>query len=301
MRIEGSWPAIVTPYDNNGAVNLDAFNQLIDFHIKHGSSGLLVMGSTGESTQLSLPERRDIISHVAHYSQGKIPILFGCTCSTLSDTISLATHAEDAGAFGIVLIVPPYIKPPQEAVFDFFKQVAESVNLPIAIYNNPTRVGVNISPELMVNLSKIENIIADKEAIPDVSQLQEIQNNTADDFSILCCDYPGYSLILPTLALGGAGTANVAGNIIPEEMEHLSRPWVSQDDAIQAKELYFELLPILKLLYSVSNPVPVKGAVNLLGFKVGNPRPPLPTFSGAKLTELTNLLKNTGYLDKYSQ
>ena len=107
MRIEGSWPAIVTPYDNNGAVNLDAFNQLIDFHIKHGSSGLLVMGSTGESTQLSLPERRDIISHVADYSRGKIPILFGCTCSTLSDTISLATHAEDAGAFGIVLIVPP--------------------------------------------------------------------------------------------------------------------------------------------------------------------------------------------------
>lgn len=301
MRIEGSWPAIVTPYGDNGTVNLSTFNQLIDFHVKHGSSGLLVMGSTGESTQLSLPERRDIISHVADYSRGKIPVLFGCTCSTLSDTISLSTHAEEAGSFGLVLIVPPYIKPPQEAIFDFFKQVANNVNLPIAIYNNPTRVGVNISPETMVNLSKIDNIVADKEAVSDVSQLQEIQNNTSDDFSLLCCDYPGYSLILPTLALGGAGTANVAGNIIPEEMAQLSQPWNNQDDAIRARELYFELLPILKSLYSVSNPVPVKAAVNLLGFNVGNPRLPLPTLSGAKLTELTNLLKDTGYLDKYSQ
>ena len=301
MRIEGSWPAIVTPYDKNGDVHLDTFNQLIDFHIAHQSSGLLVMGSTGESTQLSLSERKDIISHVSDYSRSKMPILFGCTCSTLSDTISLATHAEEVGSFGIVLIVTPYIKPPQEAVFEFFKQVAESVDLPIAIYNNPTRVGVNIPPELMVSLSKIENIIADKEAIPNVSQIQEIQNNTADDFSILCCDYPGYSLILPTLALGGSGTANVAGNIIPEEMAQLSKPWGDKNDAIEAKKLYFEILPILKLLYSVSNPVPVKAAVNLLGFDVGNPRPPLPSFSGNKLTELTTLLKNTGYLDKYSQ
>ncbi len=301
MQIEGSWPAIVTPYDESGDVNLKVFDELIDFHVKYGSNGILIMGSTGESTQLSLDERREIIAYAAEYSHKKIPIFFGCTCATLVGTIELAQYAEDANAFGLVLVVPPYVKPPQDAVLDFFKRVADSVSLPIAIYNNPTRVGVNIPPETMIELSKIKNIVADKEAIPNVSQLQEIKNETDDDFSILCCDYPGYSLILPTLAMGGSGTANVAGNVVPEEMATLSKPWETYEDVVKAREIYDELLPLLKLLYSVSNPVPVKAAVNLLGFEVGDPRPPLPKFSGDRLSEMEELLREGGYLDKYSK
>jgi 4-hydroxy-tetrahydrodipicolinate synthase len=153
----------------------------------------------------------------------------------------------------------------------------------------------------MIELSKIKNIVADKEAIPNVSQLQEIKNGAEGDFSILCCDYPGYSLILPTLAMGGSGTANVAGNVVPEEMAILSKPWETYEDVVKAREIYEELLPLLKLLYSVSNPVPVKAAVNLLGFKVGDPRPPLPIFSGDRLSEMTELLRGSGYIDKYSK
>jgi 4-hydroxy-tetrahydrodipicolinate synthase len=301
MQIEGSWPAIVTPYDESGDVNFKVFDELIDFHVKYGSNGILIMGSTGESTQLSLDERRDIIAYAAEYSHKKIPVFFGCTCATLFDTIELAQYAEDVNAFGLVLVVPPYVKPPQEAVLDFFKRVADSVSLPIAIYNNPARVGVNIPPETMIELSKIKNIVADKEAIPNVSQLQEIKNGAEGDFSILCCDYPGYSLILPTLAMGGSGTANVAGNVVPEEMAILSKPWETYEDVVKAREIYEELLPLLKLLYSVSNPVPVKAAVNLLGFKVGDPRPPLPIFSGDRLSEMTELLRGSGYIDKYSK
>lgn len=302
MRMTGSWVAVVTPYDANGDVNVPKFHELIDFHVEHGTSGLLLMGSTGESTVLSIEERREIVDGVAPYANGRIPMFVGCTRSTTEGTLEFARYAQERdGVSGILLVVPPYIRPPQDALYEFFSTVADSVDLPVAIYNNPTRVGVNIAPETMIELAMLDNVIADKEAVSDVSQLAEIKRVAGDDIDLLCCDYPGYSIILPTLALGGTGTANVAGNIIPEEMEALSKPWESFDDMVAARDRYHELTPVLEMAYSTVNPVPAKAALNLYGMDVGEPRRPLPTMAGEKLAALDDLLEREGYKEKYGR
>jgi 4-hydroxy-tetrahydrodipicolinate synthase len=302
MRMTGSWVAVVTPYDRDGSVDFETFSELIDFHAEHGTSGLLVMGSTGESALLSTDERREIIERVSELADGKIPVFVGCTGASTEATLELARHADaQAGTDGVLLVVPPYIRPPQDALYDFFATVADSVDLPVAIYNNPTRVGVNIDPETMVRLAEIDNVVADKEAVPDVSQLTQIKEGAGDDIDVLCCDYPGYSIVMPTLAVGGTGTANVAGNVIPEEMEALSQPWETFDDVQRARELHEELTPIMEAMYSTVNPVPAKAGMDILGFDVGPPRKPLPEMADEERTALRELLDEHGFLDKYGQ
>lgn len=298
----GSWVAVVTPYNRDGNVDFETFRELIDFHVEHGTSGLLVMGSTGESALLSTDERREIIERVSEFADGKIPVFMGCTGASTESTLELARHADtQSGTDGVLLVVPPYIRPPQDALYDFFSTVADSVDLPVAIYNNPTRVGVNIDPETMVRLSEIDNVIADKEAVPDVSQLAEVKERAGDDIDVLCCDYPGYSIVMPTLALGGTGTANVAGNVIPEEMEALSKPWETFDDVQRARELHKVLTPIMEAMYSTINPVPAKAGKEILGFDVGSPRKPLPRMDDEERTALADLLEERGFIDKYGQ
>jgi 4-hydroxy-tetrahydrodipicolinate synthase len=298
----GSWVAVVTPYDEDGSVDYDTFRELIDFHVEHGTSGLLVMGSTGESTVLSTAERREIIERVGAMADGEIPVFVGCTGSSTAATLEMAGHAADQdGTDGILLVVPPYIRPPQDSLYDFFATVADSVDLPVAIYNNPTRVGVNIDPDTMVRLAEIDNVVADKEAVSDVSQLAAIRHGAGDDIDVLCCDYPGYSIILPTLAFGGTGTANVAGNVIPEEMEALSQPWERFEDIERARELRREVTPILEAMYSTVNPVPAKAGVNIYGFDAGPPREPLPQMDDDGRAALEDLLETHGYLEKYGR
>jgi 4-hydroxy-tetrahydrodipicolinate synthase len=160
-------------------------------------------------------------------------------------------------------------------------------------------VGVNIDAETIIRLAEIPNIVADKEAIPTVAQLAAIMQAVGDRLHLLCCDYPGYSLVLPTLALGGHGSANVTGNIIPEEMASMSRPWQSMDDLERCRELYFRYLPLLSMMYSLSSPVPVKTAVGLLGLPAGRVRRPLPDLEPDHVAKLQALLVSMGVIDKY--
>jgi 4-hydroxy-tetrahydrodipicolinate synthase len=295
----GSWVALITPFGQDGAVDVPGFHRLIDFHQAHGTSGLLLCGSTGEPSLLSTDEKRQIFDQVVPYAKGRLPVFVGTTCGTTAETVELSRYAQAAGADGLLLVVPPYARPPQEAIYQHFRTVAEAVDLPIAVYNNPTRVGVNIDADTLIRLAEMPNIVADKEAIPNVSQLAAVLRAAGDRMHLLCCDYPGYSLILPTLALGGHGTANVTGNIIPEEMAAMSRPWRSIEDVERSRALYFRYLPLLEMVYRVSSPVPIKTAVGLLGLPAGGVRRPLPDLTPDQVRRLDALLDELGVKAKY--
>jgi 4-hydroxy-tetrahydrodipicolinate synthase len=299
IRPTGSWVALITPFTEDDAVDVAGFHQLIDFHIAHGTDGLLLCGSTGEPSLLTTDEKREIFEKVLPHARDRIPVFVGTTCGTTSETTELSRHAHRAGADGLLLVVPPYSRPPQEAIYQHFCTVAEAVDLPIAIYNNPSRVGVNIDAETIIRLAEIPNIVADKEAIPNVAQLAAIMRAVGDRLHLLCCDYPGYSLILPTLTLGGHGSANVTGNIIPEEMALMSRPWRTFEDLQRSRELYFRYLPLLSMMYSLSSPVPVKTAVGLLGLPAGRVRRPLPDLAPDHVEKMQALLVTMGVMEKY--
>jgi 4-hydroxy-tetrahydrodipicolinate synthase len=299
IRPSGSWVALITPFTEDNAVDHSGFRRLVDFHLSHGTDGLLLCGSTGEPSLLTADEKCAIFDQVLPYARDRVPVFVGTTCGTTPETVELSRYAQGAGADGLLLVVPPYSRPPQEAVYQHFRTVAEAVDLPIAIYNNPSRVGVNIDAETIIQLAEIPNIVADKEAIPNVAQLAAIMSAAGDRLHLLCCDYPGYSLILPTLALGGHGSANVTGNIIPEEMALMSRPWQTVEDLRQSRELYFRYLPLLSMMYSLSSPVPVKTAVGLLGLPAGRVRPPLPDLAPDHVERLRSLLVSMGVMEKY--
>lgn len=296
----GSWVALITPFTQDDAVDIAGFRRLVDFHVAHGTDGLILCGSTGEPSLLSTGEKQLIFEQVVPYAKGKIPILVGTTCGSTAETVELSRYAQQCDADGLLLIVPPYSQPPQEAIYRHFRTVAEAVDLPVAVYNNPSRVGVNIDADTIIRLAEIPNIVADKEAMANVGQLAAIMRAVGDRLCLMCCDYPGYGIILPTLALGGHGTANVTGNIIPEEMAAMSRPWRSFEDVERTRQLYFRYLPLLSAMYSVSNPVPVKAAVGLLGLPAGHVRPPLPEMSPERLSKLEALLTELGVLGKYA-
>jgi 4-hydroxy-tetrahydrodipicolinate synthase len=297
---EGSWVALVTPFDENGNVDMDCFRRLVDFHVTNGTDGLLFMGSTGESPSLIMEERRDIITEMTNYCQGKIPAFHGITCATTSATLELARHAEDSGADGVMMVVPPYIAPPQSAIFDYFNTVCKSIKIAVALYNNPARVVVNINPETIIRLAReCPNLVADKEAVPNVGQLAAVMDGAAGKLKLLCCDAPNYAITLPTLAMGGHGTANVSGNVIPKEMAEMSRPWGDWEDVLRSRNLYFENLPIMEAAYSHTNPVAIKAMVKLLGFPVGEPRPPLPTLNAKQLRPMEELIKRIELRERY--
>ena len=297
---EGSWVALITPFDKNGKLDIKGFKRLVDFQAANETSGLLLMGSTGEPTTLSQEEKKEIISEMAPFCQRRIPAFFGVTCGSTAATIELAQFAQEKEADGIMLVVPPYIAPPQTAVYGFLKSVCQSVDIAVAVYNNPARVIVNIDPPTIVRLAEeCPNLVADKEAVPSVSQLASVMEGTKGRLRLLCCDAPNYALTIPTLGMGGHGTANVTGNVAPREMAELSRPWRSWEDVVKGRELYFEYLPLMEAAYSATNPVAIKAMVKLMGLPSGDPRPPLPRIEGDKLKPLEDVISRFVLTRKY--
>jgi 4-hydroxy-tetrahydrodipicolinate synthase len=299
---EGSWVALITPFDEKGQLDVDGFKSLVDFQASNGTSGLLLMGSTGEPTSLSLEERKVIIEEMAPYCHEKIPAFFGVTCGSTSQTIELAQFAQEKGADGIMLVVPPYIAPPQSAVYEYLKSVCQSVDISVAVYNNPARVIVNIDPPTIAKLvEKCPNLVADKEAVPNVAQLASVIEGTGGRLRLLCCDAPNYALIIPTLGMGGHGTANVTGNVAPREMAELSKPWRSWEDVVKGRERYFKYLPLMETVYSATNPVAIKAMAKLMGLPSGDPRPPLPKVEGEKLKPLKDVIRRFELREKYGR
>jgi len=200
-----------------------------------------------------------------------------------------------------MIVVPPYIAPPQPAVYEYLKAVCQAVDLSVAIYNNPARVIVNMDPATIIRLAKeCPNLVADKEAMPNMAQLASVMEGTGGRIRLLCCDAPNYCLTIPTLGMGGHGTANVTGNVAPGEIAAMSRPWRSWKDVEQGRKLYFENLPLMEAAYSAPNPIAIKAMVKLLGLPGGDPRPPLPTLGGDKLKALESVIERFGLRSKYN-
>jgi len=298
----GSWVAIPTPYGKDGKIDFGGFRTLIDRQIKYGTSMLFAMGSAGEVALLTAEERKAIVKELIKMTKGRIPVFFNASHTATADAVAFAKFAEAEGADGLIFTVPAYLLPPQAAVLEHMRACMTSVSISVGIYNNPTRTGVNLEPATIETLAhEIPNFIVDKEAMPSVEHLVEVKMRVGDKLNILCCDYPKYSIVLPTLAVGGNGTANIGGNIFPEEMATMSRPWDSFDKVEESRRLYFKYFPLLKALYWFSNPIVIKAALEILGLPSGGLRRPYPDLDEAKRQELREIMSGLGVIEKYGQ
>ena len=300
IKPTGSWVAMPTPFAADNSIDFGAFKVLIDRQIEYGTSMLFVLGSAGETTLLSLEEKQAVVRAVVPMTKGRIPVFFNSSALTTEASMEFARFCEAEGADGAIFTVPPYVLIAQNAVLAHLDSCMGAVTMPCGIYNNPARLGVNVDPATIVELARRHpHFVVDKEAMPNVSQLVEVKRQLADRLNVLCCDYPKYSIVIPTLALGGSGTANIGGNIIPEEAAQYSRPWSNQQIMEECREAYFRWYPLLQELYALSNPVVIKAALNILGLPGGHLRRPYLDYEGPRHEALKSLMSTMGVVEKY--
>lgn len=278
--------AMVTPFKESGEIDFDATRQLVNHLIDHGTDGLVVAGTTGESPTLSDDEKLQLIKFVIETVNKRIPVIAGTGSNNTSASIELTKEAEKAGADGIMLVAPYYNKPSQEGLYQHFKAVAESTKLPVMLYNIPGRSVVNIEPATVIRLSEIPNITSVKEASGDLDAAAEIISNTSDGFTVYSGDD---SMTLPMLSIGGDGVVSVASHVIGSEMQDMVQKFKS-GDVTGAAELHRHLLPIMKELFAAPSPSPVKEALNHIGVPVGGVRLPLVPLNEQERESLLNVL-----------
>lgn len=299
-RMEGSWVAMPTPFTADDKIDFNGFETLINRQIKYGTSQLFILGSAGEVTLLTIEEKKAIVKEVIAMTKGKIPVFFSAASFTTEQSIDFAKYCEKEGADGVIFTVPPYVLIPQTSALAHLDACMASVDIPCGIYNNPSRLGVQVMPETIKKLSdRHPNFVVDKEAMPSVEQLVQVQRLCEGKVKIMCCDYPHYSIVLPTLAVGGTGTANIGGNIIPEEAALYSRPWTSMEIVEEGRSEYFKWFPLLQKLYDFSNPIVIKAALNILGLPGGHLRKPYQAYGGERLKQLETMMGEMGVIDKY--
>lgn len=299
-NLQGSFVAMPTPFTEDNKIDFQGYETLINRQIKYGTSQLFILGSAAETTLLSIDEKKSIIKEVISMTKGKIPVFFGAAALTTEQSVELAQYCEKEGADGVIFTVPPYVLINQHATFTHMDTCMSAVDIPCGIYNNPSRLGVQVMPETIKKLSDLHsNFVVDKEAMPSVEQLVQVQRLCEGKVKIMCCDYPKYSIVIPTLAVGGTGTANIGGNIIPEEVALYSRPWTSMEIIEECRKEYFKWFPLLQVLYTFSNPVVIKAALRILGLPGGHLRKPYEEYTGHKLEELETMLGEMGVIDKY--
>jgi 4-hydroxy-tetrahydrodipicolinate synthase len=299
MMIEGSFVALITPFNHDGSVDFAAFRTLLRFQEDHGTSAVLFMGSTGEPTMLSLEERRQVVVETARMKTGRMRFFYGCTGPSTEATIANVRFARDHGADGAILAAPPYICASEDDTERFFIEIADATDLPLGIYNNPPRVQTDLHWTRLLRLFRHPNYVVHKESTARVAQVAQVLA-ARPDVAVMCCDSPGLGLVVPTMALGGHGTANMTGNVAPAEMAALSRPWRSAGDAESFRETYLQLLPLLHFTYSAINPVPVKSLMKALGLPAGDLRRPLRALEGSALAIGLEVVQSLGLHGKYA-
>jgi 4-hydroxy-tetrahydrodipicolinate synthase len=302
-NVEGSWPALVTPFTNKDEVNYEELRRLVGFHAENHSTGVLLMGSTGEAIMLTSEERKKIIDTVIDEANGKVPVMVGVAAMTTKQTIVNAEYAKEAGADAGLIVQPPYIKPKQSSLYHYFKDVADVVELPLVIYNNPERCGVNVEPETIARLSQHGNIVAIKEAGPNPYGVMRTVELTRGNFNVLCCDCAHYALIPVVMSSGGKGTSNVTGGLCPRELAVISKPWGEYEDVENMRTMLYKFLPLIRMMYSETNPVPLKWSLNQVGAEVGKPRKPLMELTEQNQMTMRKTMERFGILaeDSYQR
>ena len=298
MRIEGSFVAPPTPFNEDGSVDFAAYRALFKFQEDNGTVAVLIMGSTGEPSLLEPEEKKKIVVETAKMKTGKMKFFYGCTGNTTRQVIDNVNFAKANGADGAIIAAPPYICGPEDDIESHYQEVADSVDFPLGIYNNPPRVKTDLHWEHLLRLLKHPNYVILKESTTRVAQVAQVLA-AKPDVSVMCCDSPNLGLVVPTMSLGGHGTANMTGNIAPQEMAMLSKPWKSFEEADNFKRTYLKLLPLMHFNYSAINPVALKSLMRAIGLPVGALRRPLRNLEGAALIKGIHIVRELGLDKKY--
>lgn len=298
QRIEGSFVALITPFNRDGSVDFEGFRTLLKFQEDNGTAAVLIMGSTGEVSMLSPEERRQIIHETVKFKNGRMKLFYGCTGNNTDTTIDYLRYAAAEGADGAILAAPAYICGSEADIEAYFTEVADAVDLPLGIYNNPPRVKTDLGHEALLRLFRHPNYVVHKESTGRVGQVAQILA-ARPDVSVMCCDSPNLGLVVPTMSLGGQGTANMGGNIAPAEIATISTPWAGWQQAEAFRETYLRLLPLLHFNYSAINPVAVKSLMKALGLPAGELRRPLRGLEGPALQKGIDIVRALGLDAKY--
>ena len=291
---EGVATALITPFNPDGSVNYAKLEELINKQIEDGVDGLVICGTTGESATLTEKEHMEVIRESVKFVNGRVPVIAGTGSNCTQTAIEMSKEAEGYGVDGLLLVSPYYNKATAEGMYEHFADTANAVNIPVVLYNIPGRTGVNIEPETVYRLAKdVKNIVAVKEASGNISNIAKIAALTADlDFDI----YSGNDdQVVALCAMGGKGVISVVSHIIPKEMHDLVMSF-RNGDAKKALEIQNKYLSLINTLFIDVNPIPVKEAMNLLGYEVGGFRKPLTPMSDANREILRKELINAGVL-----
>lgn len=262
QRLRGSIAPIVTPFNEDYSIDFDTFKDLINWHIESGSHAISVTGTTGEPSSLTLEERKQVMKTAAETINGRVPFVPGTGSTNHEETLHLTQYAQEIGADGALIIVPYYNKPSQHALYKHFKAVAESVEIPIIVYNIPGRTATNLEVKTLAKLSQdCPNIIGVKESNKDFEHINRVLLHCGRDFLL----YSGIELLCyPMLAIGGAGHISATANVAPDKVAEIYDAW-KDGDVERAQNLHFELMPLNDVLFKDTNPAPLKAALGMMG------------------------------------
>jgi len=290
---KGSIVAIVTPFKNN-KIDEKALGDLIEWHISEGTNAIVPCGTTGEASTLDYDEHYRVIEITINVAKGKVPVIAGTGANSTDETIMMTKKAKEMGADAALLVTPYYNKPTQEGLYRHYKKVAETVNIPIILYNVPGRTGVNLLPKTVERLTEIKNIIGIKEATGDMKQVSEVIRLCGERITVLSGDD---FTTLTLLALGGKGVISVSANVAPRDVSAMCRAW-EQGDIEEARRLHFKLEPLNQAMFIETNPIPAKTALSMMGKIQEELRLPLCPMSDENKEKLRKTLINYGVLIK---
>ena len=287
MKLEGVYTAIVTPMTADGALDEKALRRLVDFQLEGGVSGLVPVGTTGESPTLDGEECKRVIQVVVEQARGRVPVVAGAGSNSTSEAIHYAKDAKDAGADATLQVMPYYNKPTNQGILGHFRAIADAVDLPLVVYNIGGRTGKNIDNPTMLELAQHRNIVAVKEASGDIGQIMDLIAKKPAGFTVLSGDD---NLVFPIMALGGRGVISVASNIVPAQMSRFVAAAL-KGDWNEARRMHYELLPLFKAIFIETNPIPIKAAMAMKGLMAESYRLPMCCMAAKNRESLQATLK----------
>ena len=289
----GSGVAIVTPFHADGSINYDKLEEIIDFHCNNGTDSIVICGTTGESATMTEEEHVECVKKAIEFTRGRIPVIAGTGSNSTQTAIELSKEAVKDGADGLLIVTPYYNKCTQQGLVQHYTAIAKEAKAPIIMYSVGSRTGVNILPETVATLVKnVDNIVGIKEASGNISQIAQIMNLTDGNIDL----YSGNDdQIVPLMSLGGIGVISVLANIAPKETHDICAKYLAGDVKESAK-LQLKALPLINALFSEVNPIPVKKAMNLMGFEVGGLRMPLTELTEPNTEKLMKEMQKFGLI-----
>ena len=293
----GSGVALITPMHHDGSVNYEELERLLEFQIVNGTDAIIACGTTGEAATLTVKEHCEVLSFVCEKVNGRIPVIAGTGSNDTSTAIELSKSAELSGADALLSVTPYYNKTSQTGLIRHFTTIADNIDLPLILYNVPSRTGCNIKPKTYAELCKHENIVATKEANGDISSVSQTRSLCGDRLDI----YSGNDdQTVPFMSLGALGVISVFANFCPKEMHEICELCLNNNFA-EASKMNFHYVELMDIMFSDVNPIPVKTAMNLIGFHAGECRLPLVPMSYSGYHDLKECLQRYNLIGKYAE